>query len=467
MLFRSDSMDIAGLLSVVDSANMHASELLASAVAVVSPAFEDKLEESKSVTAKLTAFVREFKHGSLLVRLAGESEAASFDENFDRVWEVRTLTDLADRLRESGLLAPMVASFPLAARHATLIADRVETLLADETHYVETEDFLRRLKNRFTEITPLRVKLDVLYAEEDLYRHRGSFGHALEVRAQRSHLEENPAITCYERRISSDNRLAASLYDAHSFADIFKLLEPWAEKIEQDPQICLPETRSFLFNTLARSFVAVGDHRWEPYLHASLKIQNATNPEDVPRTRNTLVHCLLKTGRLNDAHLEINQLKIGEDGNGSDNSDPFFLWLCAEYSRRTGETWDNVPVMTDENLAQKHAWGFVYQAIARQANQTRERRCALLEQAARVFVHGTTDDEANIKRLLAGCCKLSIAVLKRDHQSGQVAFKEIECFLEHPNLAHAKHWYATELDEIRTNFNEESVDRMFDRIPHF
>lgn len=74
------------------------------------------------------------------------------------------ITDLADRLRKSGLLAPKLASFPLAAKHATLIADRVETLLADEVRYVETEDFLRRLKIRFTEITPLRVKLDVLYA---------------------------------------------------------------------------------------------------------------------------------------------------------------------------------------------------------------------------------------------------------------------------------------------------------------
>ena len=312
----------------------------------------------------------EFKHGRLLVRLAGDSDAESFDENFDRVWEVRTLTDLADRLRESGLLAPMLASFPLAAKHATLIADRVEKLLADEARYVETEDFLRRLKIRLNDITPLRVKLDVLYAEEDRYRHRGSFGHALEVRGERTHHEENPAITCYERRISSDNRLAASLYDAHSFASIFALLEPWAKKIEQDPQICLPETRSFLFNTLARSFVAVGDQRWEPYLHASLRIQNETNPEDVPRTRNVLVHCLLKTGRLNDAHVEINRLTNGQDWHGIDNSDLFLLWLRAEYSRKAGERWDYGSVSNDENLLQNHAWGFAYQSNERMSLRT-------------------------------------------------------------------------------------------------
>ena len=171
--------------------------------------------------------------------------------------------------------------------------------------------------------------------------------------------------------------------------------------------------------------------------------------------------------RLNDAHLEINRLTNGQDWDGIDNSDPFLLWLRAEYSRKAGETWDYALVSNGENLMQNHAWGFVYQAIARQANQTRECRCALLEQARRVFLHGTTDDETNIKRLFAGCCKLSIAVLTGDHQSRRESLEEIDRFLEHPNLADAKHWYATELDEIRTKFNEESVDRLFDRIPHF
>ena len=171
--------------------------------------------------------------------------------------------------------------------------------------------------------------------------------------------------------------------------------------------------------------------------------------------------------RLNDAHLEINRLTNGQDWDGIDNSDPFLLWLRAEYSRKAGETRDYPLVRNDEKLVQDHAWGFFYQAIARQANQTRECRCALLEQARRVFLHGTADDETNIKRLFAGCCKLSIAVLTNDLWSGKECLEEIDRFLDHPNLADAKHWYASELEEIKANLNQESVDRMFERIPHF
>jgi hypothetical protein len=61
-----DSMDIAGLLAIVDAANGSKHELLGAVAAVVSPADENELEPSKSVSIKLDAFKREFGRAHFL-----------------------------------------------------------------------------------------------------------------------------------------------------------------------------------------------------------------------------------------------------------------------------------------------------------------------------------------------------------------------------------------------------------------
>lgn len=454
-----DSMDVAALLAVVDAAASSKPPLLDAAVAVVSPFGIDGLRASKSIAQKLDAFVREFGHGSLLVRHLEDDEAAEFDSRFTSQWIVRDLRELAEKLRASGLLQPFLASFQLDASHGPAIAAWTQHLLADESRHSEGKRFIQRLNNRVTQGTPLRLRLDVACAEEDLHRHRGDFDTAIAVREKRIKLEENPAIACYERSASSDNRHAAALYDAHRLQEGIDCLQPWVKKLECDEQICLPETRAVLKNTLARCLVAVGDEGWQNLLTQSLEIQKAIDPVNVSRTTNVLVHCLLKANQVSEANKLI--ASAGEPSN------LFDFWLRAEAARRSGETWDNEQrARIDSFDSCSHAFGFACQAIARQANHEQSTRVQYMELAKGSLSIGAEQDATNVKRLLTAFCDLAIKMVSG---CGQVddQLEEIQRLLSLPGLSGARMWYEGELRNVEQNHTWQSVDELFSRVPHF
>ncbi len=302
-----DSMDIAGLLAIVDAANGSKHELLGAVAAVVSPADENELEPSKSVSIKLDAFKREFGRGTLLVRFAEDLEAMNHDDAFDVVWPIRNLRELSHKLSEAGIFRCLNQQFAIGSEHGLAITSQMQRLLASESTYVQASNFIQRVRHRIAADTPLRTKLEISYAEEDLHRHTGNFDEAIAVRKNRVELENNSLISCYERMADSDNRHAAALYDAHRFTEAIQCLEPWLGRLRLDPKICLPETRSFLFNTLGRCLVAVCDPRWEEMFDASLQIQRAVSPANVPRTENSLVHGYLKCNRLSDAAIYLDK----------------------------------------------------------------------------------------------------------------------------------------------------------------
>ncbi len=454
-----DSMDLAGLLSIIDAVTGRREKLLAATAAVVSPVGQDELEPSKSVATKLTAFEREFGRGSLLIRHPDDIDAAEFDHLFVFVWKIARVAELAAYLRQSELTVPLLAAFPLRTEHAGAIAARIEYLHQNESEFVEASHFIRRLHDRMDENTPLRIKLDVSFAEEDILRHRGNFGSAIEVRRQRHWLETNPNLTSYERRADSDNRHAAALYDAHRFEEAIETLLPWAEKFCDDPQVCSPETRAVLFNTLSRCMVTQFDQRWESFLHQSISIQQAIDPANVGRTKNYLIHGYLKFGRSDDALTILSQ-------SSSEKTDPYLIWLTAEHARLTEQTWSEAEIDRITFDARNHVCGFIFQAIARQPSQSPEIRSKLLRRAAGTFSYRVDYDATNLKRLLVSYCDLASFVSVKDEPSVSRAIRSCMDVLAIPGFEYVNNWYRDELNCVKQDRDWNAIERLFMRVPH-
>jgi tetratricopeptide (TPR) repeat protein len=454
-----DSMDIACLLAIVDAANGSKHGLLSAVAAVVLPLSGVNLKRSESVRIKLNAFVREFGRGSLLVRMREDTEAEKFDDYFDVVWPVFDLHDLAARLHREGLMAPLNHQVSLASAHALAISTRTQHLLSSESTLGEARDFLRRVKARVIASTPLQIKLEVSYSEEDLHRHCGDFDEALKARAARLELERNPLISCYERMADSDNRHAAALYDAHRFREAVECLEPWFSQLQADPRICFPETRAFLFNTLGRCLVVLGDPRWESVLRESLRIQQTVSPEDVTRTENYIIHGLLKSNRLDEAASCLDNL--------SDPKDYYRVWLRAEHARRMQTSGSGIE---DEAIfaisPTFHVFGFAMQAAARQQGRDLPTRIKYLQNARDCFLHGVEADRSNVKRLLSLCCGLAISVALEDDLAFRRSLSEFEGFCERQGLNAFRTWYDSSIQQLKSRCDWSSVEDLFSHIPH-
>lgn len=458
-----DSMDIACLLAIFDASTNNKNPLLRSAAAVVSPADEEDsdrlLEASKSVSSKLHAFVREFGSGSLLVRHADDDEAAEFDNYFDQVWAVKSLSELATRLSDAGLTETLLKEFNLKSEHGFAIASQMQNWLANESTYAKAKDFLGRLKRRATAETPLRIRLEISLAEEDLLRHQGNFDAAIQVRDSRIDLVQSPLISSYEREADSDNRHAAALYDAHRFDDAIACLSPWAEKFKNDPKICLPETRAKLFNTLARCMVAVGDVNWEPLFCKSLEIQGVADPGNVNITESHLAHGYLKFNRHPDAR---NVLGCKEE-----EADPFRIWLAAECSRQEGDLWGDAKCKRALAIPQSfHVHGFACQAIARQPGRPPESQLDFLASARRSFEHGMESDVPNVKRVLAASCTFAVAVVEGDSTALIRAISDYRKLTSNESFQSIRRWYEKEIDRVDRERDAASIESLFKRIPH-
>jgi tetratricopeptide (TPR) repeat protein len=454
-----DSMDIACILAIVDAANGSKHELLSAVAAVVLPLAGVNLKRSESVRIKLNAFVREFGRGSLLVRMRDDTEAEKFDDYFDVVWPVSDLHDLAARLHREGLMAPLNHQVSLASAHALAISTRTQHLLSSESTLGEARDFLRRVKARVIANTPLQIKLEVSYSEEDLHRHCGDFDEALKARADRLELERNPLISCYERMADSDNRHAAALYDAHRFGEAVECLEPWFGQLQADPRICFPETRAFLFNTLGRCLVVLGDPRWESVLRESLRIQQTVSPEDITRTENYIIHGLLKSNRLDEAASCLD--------NSSDPKNYYRVWLRAEHARRMQTVWIGIE---DEAIFEIsptfHVFGFAMQAAARQQGRDMLTRIEYLQKARECFLHGVKADKSNVKLILSLCCDLAISVASKDNSAFEQSLLEFKDVYQRQGLESIWNWYEPSLRQLKSRPDWRSVEDLFSRIPH-
>jgi tetratricopeptide (TPR) repeat protein len=335
----------------------------------------------------------------------------------------------------------------------------MQYLLANEATYVQASNFIQRVRSRIAADTPLRTKLDVSYAEEDLHRHTGNFDEAIAVRSARVELDNNPLISCYERMADSDNRHAAALYDAHRFTEAIQCLEPWLERFRHDPKICLPETRSFLFNTLGRCLVVLGDPRWEEMFDASLKIQLAVAPAHLSRTENSLIHGYLKCQRLFDAAKYLDKM--------SDTKDDFRVWLRAEHARQSQSTWCET---NDQQIhaidSRQHVFGFAMQAAARHVGRSLTTRIQYLQMARNCFLEQIDSNKSNVKLLFGLCCDLAIAITSNDDSAFYHSLAEFDDFCNRPGLSALSSWYEPSIRQLRSQRDWSSIESLFCRVPH-
>lgn len=455
-----DSMDVACLLAIIDNLNGSTHNALRAAAAVVLHAGENRLRPTGSIPEKLQAFRREYGRGSLLVRAKNCPHAALFDGDFDEVWAVSNLGELADHLNQKGLLTPLLANIPLTHEHAVSLSMYLRDLLAEERNFPKVHDLIDRLKSQITDRTPPQMKLEIFSAEEDLHRHLGNFDRAIQVRLSRLDLERNPHVSSYQRMIDSDCRLAAGLYDAHRFEKAVDYLNRWRiEWAEKGFGICSPETRSHALNTLGRCLVILGNPEWESCIRDAMEIQECISPNDVSRTRNYLIHGLLKSHRVREAESELKIIGHGSDG--------YTTWLHAETARQLGITWESNEERAIHQIDPTfHVYGFALQAAARQIGRSKEQRIEYMRLAKECFSHGVQPDVPNVKTPMAHCCRLAIAVTEDDPKAVGEATRNLRSFLSLP-VCHAFHrWYDEPLRRVESERNWGSVDALFASIPH-
>lgn len=460
-----DSMDIACLLAIIDKLDGQSNQVVSRSAAVVCPAYDGALKPVKSVEAKLKAFTRELGRGSLLVRHPDDFNAAAYDQNFDLVWRVRTFGELADNLHRSGLLGKLLEPHSLTVADTIPIISQMQKLMSDESRLPKAIEFIARLKNRLSDATPLRLKLEIYRAEEDVCRHSGRFDRAIELRALRSDMESHSRLTCYEHQIDEDTRTAAALYDAHRFHEMVEILAPWFRKIDADPLICSPESRPPLLNTLARALVVTGDNRWEELLLASIELQKQVAPSQVARTANYLIHGYLKTDLLNEAGRLLERMRRESIDH---ESRKHLNFLDAEFARQAGRLWSEEHLMELQLDAVHHTTGFLLQAVARQRDRSRESRCELFQKATGTFMTNVRDDDRlNIKRLLAACCRVGFAIAGGSPKDLESACGELATYLDQPGLQAVKTHYSEELDRVLRRPCDETMDALFSRVPFF
>lgn len=106
------SMDLAILVSIIDSLQQQPVELLSCCCVLGRVESDGKVVSSDFIEQKLRAFLRENGRGTLLIRPADCIASAEFDCHFDRVLSIRNLGDLVRGFQTLGLLDSIFSSAP-------------------------------------------------------------------------------------------------------------------------------------------------------------------------------------------------------------------------------------------------------------------------------------------------------------------------------------------------------------------
>ena len=470
---RGGSMDIAALMSVIDAINDQPS-ILNAVAAVVAPSQRTPdavrgIVKTESSRTKLSAFDREFGLGSLLIRHPDDYEAECFDDNFEEVWEVASFADLYERVETAGLLKKLLESNPLSSADSPTLFQYLDYLLGDESRYGQCKLFLDRLERRVVETSPLRIRLRVINARENLYRHSGKFIEAIKVCEVREKIvQSNSDLLDYDEIVGSANCLASELIDAHRFDDAVETLATWHSQIDKDPRLCRAETRTFLLNTLARAKVMIpGNDDWKLLFKQSIDLQKRVDITYVPRSTNYLIGALLR-------HRELDEAKNEIDGLAKVDVDPvsqrYLDFLVTDLDRQQGKTYSTAATTKlQSSLCQSsHSSGLLLQSLARQDDRSVESKCDLLQQASKVFMHNVqADDLTNIKRFLASICSLRASVATFDEDETRRWSNELDDYVNRDSFGAIRSHYQKAIDQCKQNPGDESVETLFQLVPYF
>uniref|UniRef100_A0A7C4QQ30 Uncharacterized protein n=1 Tax=Schlesneria paludicola TaxID=360056 RepID=A0A7C4QQ30_9PLAN len=463
---RSDgpSMHIAGLLAVIRRANDNPA-LFDRACCVLQPD-GDRLVPVGSIPHKLEAFRREYGTGSLLVR--SRDTTAAFDEQFETVWEVDSLGELARLLEQADLLQVFLEDQPLSRVEANTIANRVHQLEALEHRYAEALDLsLRAERAGFRPEVPNHVRRLFRQNIIDLYRHLGAYSKTAE-RAREEHARaRTSSVQSYEEQAQADLTYAAALYDLHRFGDMHELLDPWRARLATDPLLLLPFTRVKVCNTLGRAWVALGRDGWEELFQRSEKILQELEPTDLPRTWSYLAHGYLRAGRGREAEEVLARI---ETHPGLDDLSRWFLrFYQADWARRQGRTWSD-PEMERATLSPRvgHPFAFYFQATARQPDRPVDDAIDRFQRACAFLTQDQPDgDPQNIQRFLADCLRLAEAAWRADQTRWTQAVMALEGHLSAPGGEGLARHYAGAVPPRDSAPSRAAAEQLLNRVPYF
>jgi hypothetical protein len=463
-----NSMTVAALLAVLDRLSEGRSGLLSGACAVVEPD-GDRLLPVAAIPAKLAGFLREHERGSLLVAPHHCPEIEPYRERFAAVWEVASFKDLADRLKEAGLLEPLLRRTALTPGHLQQIHDRLHWLIRVAHRYPEASDLGRRVQEAArAETAPAELESRLQRLQAEAARHLGLYNEATEgARRVYSAVQERGDLAGLDEEADAAAEYAAGLFDAHRFADIVPLLERWRMEIEQQPRRLNPQTRVKVLNTLGRTLVVLGRPAacWRPLFERSLSLQQVLDPVNVLRTTTYLLRGLLRQSPLAEAERIFKLHPLPERIESFSHRELCFL--RADLARRNEQRWDHpwVEPLRAGQVRPGHPTAFYFQATARQPG--RSDRCDRLAWAVALLQADAAGLPHNIASLFAHCLELYSASLLADSEAWQTARAAIDCFLSAPAAQSLRQWYAPVLDRLPTPPDEKVAESVLDRIPYF
>ena len=457
------SMDVAAVLSIIRLMN-DCHQIFDRSCAMVQVE-QEKLIEVGCAQAKLDCFIRERGSGTLLVCCT--NSLMGFRKDFNKVWEVDTLKQLADKLYECKYLDVFFDKKKLSTLEAGLILSRVRELKNAHQQAYALDLLTRSLTIGFEKSVPNKVLDKINQMRNDLHRNLGNFDHAEKEAKKNLDDANNALITSYDCLANATLKYAAAFYDSHNFLEIKVQLSPWLKKINKDPLVLRALTRLKIFNTLARSLVILNEEGWESLFLESEKILQAIEPTDLPRTWNYLAHAYLKTNDLEKAGVLLGKFT---EHHLDDKSRNFLSFLKAELARRNNEIWADADLDSQEASSSKSSefLMFYFQATARQPGRESPDVKKRFDRAIEYILWDEKHiEKTNILYLLKYFLQSAQSSKTNDVNLWRGSIRQIGVFFKKITTPFLKNFYKDFIPSDTSNPCEQISEKILSRVPYF
>jgi len=467
------SMTATGFLAILDAAHSetrftgasHAGHPLLSAATAVVQREGDRLRPVAGEHVKVQAFIREFGRGTLLV-CASDSCAETFKPWFDHIWKVKSMSEFATRLFETGLLSVFARRRPLSLEDAVNVSarmTRIEVLMDYDRALAIVQ---RAISCGFSKKLPERWRRHFYEFQNRLLRLTGHTTQSSDRHADfLVYINEAPELLCKEEHLKAVRGYAASLFDCHRFEEGVRILKPLIEEILISPQSYHPNSRTFTWNTYAM----LGSVRgilpdWADYNLKALDLQKRWDFTRVHRTLNHMLQSHIRLNELEQAqHILDEMLKAGPMDT---SSSVYFTIYHAYYHRARGKKW-----LMGDPLMEKQKDPFLkaryFQATARMKGISPDESLSRLARAIEELEHNSKQPARGVRIFLLTALRLLYAARKEDRILAEQHVHTLKEFLNLEKYSAFKSFYADSMSALESRPDAEASEYLFRQIPHF
>ena len=371
-----NSMDVAGVLAAFDALSRFQVPEFSAACAVVEPCGESGLEPVKFVDRKLSAFIREYGQGSLLVCSPNCDASLKHAGLFEHVWAVASVEELAAKLTTcSEVIKCLSDTTALSQEYLDSILTRLRILDSQRDNSAVIDLCRRASACGMDEAVTLHARMSLDRYNRDALRHTGNCAESLGVsKTIDERLQTHQGVWSSGEQLEHAVSKAAVLIDQCDFRAADQILQGWLGTCDEDPSRFTAQRRIELWNTAGRCMIYSQAPGWESLFNRSLELQQLVDPVSRKRTESYLLHGLLRDNSLSRAEelLVTHESTIGADSLG----DGFTCFYRCDLDRRKG-------VITDLNHPNPRCYTFAFAAssCARQTGLTAEQSSELFDQA--------------------------------------------------------------------------------------